>query len=226
MYRRSKKYQSIERFDTKFIQSRGKAYRAAQARLPTPYGEFELRVYLEGGTNKEHVSLTMGDLKEKKGDWVKKAPLVRVHSECLTGDLFGSLRCDCGSQLQEAMRRIGEEGRGAILYLRQEGRDIGLVNKMRAYNLQDDGYDTVQANTLLGFQPDERDFGIAADILEDLGVERIRLLTNNPDKITQLSEAGIEIDERVQLEIAPNEENHFYMATKALQMGHRLALVH
>ncbi len=218
----SKNNQSFEHFDAAPFHGGGTTFKAAQARLPTPYGEFELRVYLEGGTNKEHVALTMGDVGSKGG----RAPIVRVHSECLTGDLFGSLRCDCGSQLQEAMRRIGEEGRGAILYLRQEGRDIGLVNKMRAYNLQDEGYDTIQANTLLGFQADERDFTIAADILNDLGVERVRLLTNNPDKVNQLTAAGIDIAQRVPLEIPPNDENHFYMATKALHMGHELALVH
>lgn len=220
-----KNRQNYSHFDSQAIQGNGTVFKAAQARLPTPHGEFELRVYLEGGTNKEHVSLTMGDLSSRRGKW-QEAPLVRVHSECLTGDLFGSLRCDCGSQLQEAMRMIGEEGRGVILYLRQEGRDIGLVNKMRAYNLQDEGYDTVQANTLLGFQADERDFSIAANILRDLGAERIRLLTNNPEKVNQLKAAGIDIVHREQLEISPNEENLFYMTTKANQMGHRLALVH
>lgn len=202
----------------------GQAFRAARTRLPTPYGEFQISAYVEAGTAKEHVTLTMGDLSPRGNTLNDPAPLVRMHSECLTGDLFGSQRCDCGPQLQEAMRRIGEMGRGAIIYLRQEGRGIGLINKMRAYNLQDEGFDTIQANELLGFEADDRDFSVAADILADLEVESIRLLTNNPDKVTQLAGAGIQVDERVSLEIAPNEENQFYLSTKVQRMGHMLTL--
>lgn len=207
---------------TLFIGS-GQAYRAARARLPTPHGEFQLHVYLELDSAKEHVVLTMGDLSPQRG---AKAPLVRVHSECLTGDLFGSHRCDCGPQLQEALRRIGTEGRGALIYLRQEGRGIGLVNKLRAYNLQDAGHDTVQANELLGLPVDDRDFSLAGEILADLGAEQVRLLTNNPEKVEQLAGAGIEVTAREPLEIPPNGENHRYLATKGQRMGHLLTLVH
>jgi GTP cyclohydrolase II len=153
------------------------------------------------------------------------APLCRLHSECLTGDLFGSLRCDCGEQLNGAIARMAEEGAGVLLYLRQEGRGIGLVNKLRAYRLQDQGLDTVDANTHLGFQPDERDFAIAATMLQRLGFDHVRLLTNNPDKVQALGRNGVIVDERVALSFAPNNHNRFYLETKARKSGHLLRVI-
>jgi len=186
--------------------------RAAASTLPTEFGTFNISVYKEVLTGLEHLALTLG----KIGD----TALVRVHSECLTGDVFGSRRCDCGPQLRAAMRMIAEEGAGAILYMRQEGRGIGLANKIKAYHLQDKGYDTVTANEALGFAADLRDYGIGAQILCDMGLRRLRLITNNPRKVVGLKGYGLEIKERVPLYIIPNKHNARYLKTKKEKMGH------
>jgi GTP cyclohydrolase II len=188
---------------------------AADARLPTPFAEFRLRVYL-AGDGKEHVALTLGDLAGEP------PPLVRVHSECLTGDALFSLRCDCGFQLDHALQRIASEKRGALVYLRQEGRGIGLANKIRAYQLQDAGADTVEANAHLGFEPDLRDYRLAVEILMSLGVKRLRLMTNNPRKLNAITEAGLTVVERVAIECGRNPHNESYLATKAGKLGHLL----
>jgi GTP cyclohydrolase II len=189
----------------------------ADARLPTPFAEFRLRVYLaEDG--KEHVALTLGDLHGEP------PPLVRVHSECLTGDALFSLRCDCGFQLDHALQRIASEKRGALIYLRQEGRGIGLANKIRAYELQDRGADTVEANAHLGFGPDLRDYRLAVDILKALGVAKLRLLTNNPRKLNALTDGGLSVIERVPIECGRNPHNESYLTTKADKLGHLLNL--
>ncbi len=189
--------------------------RAAETRLPTRYGgEFRAIVYENDVDAYLHVALVKGDV---AGD---EPVLVRVHSECLTGDVFGSLRCDCGEQLHEAMRMIGEEGRGAILYLHQEGRGIGLVNKLRAYALQDEGRDTVEANEELGFQADLRDYGIGAQILVDLGIRKLRLMTNNPKKIVGIEGYGLEVVERVPIVVPAHPENERYLSTKRDKLGH------
>ncbi|MEJ5286601.1 MAG: 3,4-dihydroxy-2-butanone 4-phosphate synthase / GTP cyclohydrolase II [Candidatus Kapaibacterium sp.] len=188
----------------------------ASANLPTKYGDFVVKVYRNIVDNKEHVALV-------KGTWEENEPiLVRVHSECLTGDVFGSYRCDCGDQLHSALTQISQAGKGVLLYMRQEGRDIGLVNKIKAYALQEQGYDTVEANILLGFQPDPRDYGIGAQILADLGVRKMRLLTNNPKKRVGLASYGLEIVELVPLQIPPNEKNYHYLLTKKIKLGHLL----
>jgi 3,4-dihydroxy 2-butanone 4-phosphate synthase/GTP cyclohydrolase II len=194
--------------------------RVASARLPTAYGEFTVHGYRArfANTEAEHVALTMGDV----GDG--RPALVRVHSECLTGDTLGSLRCDCGDQIDAALRRIAEEGRGVLLYLRQEGRGIGLMNKLRAYELQDQGLDTVEANERLGFKADHREYGIGVQILMDLGVRRARILTNNPQKAS-LSLYGFEVVERVPLEVPPRETNRAYLASKRTKLGHLLTAV-
>jgi 3,4-dihydroxy 2-butanone 4-phosphate synthase/GTP cyclohydrolase II len=193
--------------------------RVATAKLPTEYGEFTVHGYRAkvGNTEAEHVALTMGDV--ASGDPV----LVRVHDECLTGDTFHSVRCDCGEQLEVAMKRIAQEGRGVLLYLRQEGRGIGLMNKLRAYALQDQGLDTVEANERLGFKADERERGVGVQILLDLGVHRARILTNNPQKLVPLY--GLEVVERIPIEIPPRATNRGYLSTKRNKLGHLLTVI-
>jgi len=192
--------------------------RLTSARIPTVDGEFSLSLYENSKDDKDHLALVCGDV--ETGEEV----LVRVHSECFTGDVLGSLRCDCGEQLDASMRRIAENGQGVLIYLRQEGRGIGLLSKLRAYNLQDDGYDTVEANRILGHGADERDYAIAAQILEDLGVSSARLLTNNPQKIESLAEHGVKITERISLEPHVNRHNAEYLRTKVNRMRHILDL--
>ncbi|HEV7764057.1 MAG TPA: bifunctional 3,4-dihydroxy-2-butanone-4-phosphate synthase/GTP cyclohydrolase II [Thermoanaerobaculia bacterium] len=187
--------------------------------LPTDHGEFRVYAYKSDITGEEHVALVKGEIKE--GDEV----LVRVHSSCLTGDVFHSSRCDCGDQLQRAFERIATEGKGVILYLLQEGRGIGLINKLRAYELQDQGHDTIEANAQLGFAPDIRDYGTGSQILRDLGVSKIRLMTNNPAKFVAIEGFGLEIVERVPLEIAPSTTTQKYLETKKKKLGHILELV-
>ncbi|GEJ56177.1 bifunctional 3,4-dihydroxy-2-butanone-4-phosphate synthase/GTP cyclohydrolase II [Anaeromyxobacter diazotrophicus] len=193
--------------------------RAAQAPLPTIYGGFTALAYENEVDGHQAVALV-------KGKWREDEPvLVRVHSKCLTGDVFGSERCDCGPQLQAAMRQIEAAGKGVLVYLDQEGRGIGLVNKLKAYNLQDQGFDTAEANVKLGFKPDLRDYGIGAQILRDLGVRKMRLLTNNPKKIVGLEGYGLEVVERVPIEMVPTSRNRAYLTTKRDKMGHLLTLV-
>jgi 3,4-dihydroxy 2-butanone 4-phosphate synthase / GTP cyclohydrolase II len=192
--------------------------RIAASRLPTRYGDFRIAVYESQIDGHHHVALVKGSPQKGTG----LAPLARVHSQCLTGDVFGSLRCDCGEQLAAALARIDEEGAGIFLYMRQEGRGIGLANKLRAYELQDLGLDTVDANLKLGFAPDLRNYGVAAQILRDLGFTRVRLLTNNPRKIEELVDYGIDVAAREPLEIHPNAINRKYLQTKRKRLGHLL----
>jgi len=190
--------------------------RVAEAKLPTKYGDFNIIAFKSDVDPAEHIALVMGDVS------TPDPILVRVHSECATGDIFGSLRCDCGDQLAFAMKSISDEGRGAIIYMRQEGRGIGFHNKIKAYALQDQGLDTVEANVELGFEPDLRDYGIGAQIMKDLGMQNIRLLTNNPKKVISLEGHGLKVTEIVPVEIPPNPYNKSYLLTKKEKMGHLL----
>lgn len=192
----------------------------AASKLPTPFGVFTMHGFLDEATGKEHVALTMGDVAD--GEPV----LGRLHSECLTGDALFSLRCDCGAQLEAALRAIAAEGRGVLLYLRQEGRGIGLLNKIRAYELQDGGADTVEANERLGFSADQRDYAMCRPMLDHLGIRELKLMTNNPRKLKALETYGIQLAERVPLHSGLNPHNKFYLATKAGKLGHLLGNLH
>lgn len=191
-----------------------RVYQMTCARVPTPQGEFELCLYTNDGDDKEHLAVVKGDVRGKSD------VLVRVHSECFTGDVLSSKRCDCGEQLQRAVGMIADAGEGVLIYLRQEGRGIGLLDKLRAYNLQDQGYDTVEANIILGHTADERDYTVAAGILEDLGVHSIRLITNNPNKIKSLRTRGIRVNDRLPISPTVNKENAFYLNTKRQRLNH------
>ena len=190
----------------------------ADAKLRTKFGDFRIRSYIDPTNGTQHAAIYVGDMNEQT------PPLVRVHSECLTGDALGSLRCDCGPQLQQALKRIQEEGRGIVLYLRQEGRGIGLFAKMQAYNLQDRGLDTLDANLALNLPADGRDYKIAAHMLNDIGYESIQLMTNNPDKVEQLEKHGINVVRRVEHKAGICSENREYLRTKAIRMRHILPI--
>jgi 3,4-dihydroxy 2-butanone 4-phosphate synthase/GTP cyclohydrolase II len=190
--------------------------RVSEVNLPTKFGTFKAVGYRDKMSNEEHIALVMGEINSEE------PVLARVHSECLTGDVFGSQRCDCGGQLDEALRRISNEGKGILLYMRQEGRGIGLLNKLKAYHLQDNGMDTVEANEALGFPADLRDYGIGAEILADLGARKLRLMTNNPKKISGIFGFGLKVIERIPIEIDHNKNNQFYLSTKKVKLGHML----
>ena len=191
----------------------------ADARLPTKYGEFRIRVFHEKDTGLDHVALTLGDMKGPD------PVLVRVHSECVTGDAFSSIRCDCGSQLDDTLKKIQQKGWGCLLYLRQEGRGIGLHAKIQAYNLQDKGADTLDANLMLGLPGDARDYSIASVILKNIGITKVSLLTNNPDKVEKLRNLGIIVEERVPLIVGVRTENRDYLQTKSDKMGHHISSI-
>jgi 3,4-dihydroxy 2-butanone 4-phosphate synthase/GTP cyclohydrolase II len=221
-------FQIAERFDLKIVsiadliayrmKHESLITRQVKVEMPTRVGDFDLVAYTVNSTEQEHLALV-------KGSWDLNEPvLVRVHSSCMTGDIFGSCRCDCGPQLEFAMRKIEDEGKGVILYLNQEGRGIGLLNKLRAYKLQEEGYDTVEANQKLGFQGDQREYGIGAQILHDLGVKKIRLMSNNPKKRSGLIGYGMEIVENVAIEVGRNVHNERYLQTKVAKLGHSLKL--
>lgn len=220
--------QIAERFDLKIVsiadliayrmKHESSITREVTVQMPTHLGDFEMVAYSVKSTNQEHLALI-------KGTWDKNEPvLVRVHSSCMTGDIFGSCRCDCGPQLEHAMRMIEEAGKGVIVYMNQEGRGIGLLNKLKAYKLQEEGYDTVEANIKLGFESDQREYGIGAQILNDLGVKKIKLMSNNPKKRSGLIGYGLEIVENVSIEVGRNEHNERYLQTKQQKMGHSLKL--
>ncbi|MGB1040783.1 MAG: bifunctional 3,4-dihydroxy-2-butanone-4-phosphate synthase/GTP cyclohydrolase II [Flavobacteriales bacterium] len=207
---------SIEDLISYRIQNESLVEKQIEINLPTDYGDFKLVHYSQTTDGKEHLALV-------KGEWEEDEPiLVRVHSSCMTGDIFGSCRCDCGPQLQTAMKMVDEAGKGIVLYMNQEGRDIGLLNKLKAYKLQEEGYDTLEANLKLGFKGDQRDYGIGAQILRDLGVSKMKLMSNNPKKRTGLIGYGLEVTENVAIEIEANEHNKSYLATKRDRMGHTL----
>lgn len=198
--------------------SKPEATRMTSTRIPTKHGDFQLCFYTNSIDSKEHLAVYMGDLSSVE------SPLVRVHSECFTGDVLGSMRCDCGEQLDQSLALVAAAGVGVVIYLRQEGRGIGLLEKLRAYNLQDQGFDTVDANLMLGHGADEREYSLAALILQDLSVTTIRLITNNPAKILALEASGIKVSERVALAVAANHDNAGYLQTKAQRMNHFLPL--
>ncbi|GAB4074442.1 bifunctional 3,4-dihydroxy-2-butanone 4-phosphate synthase/GTP cyclohydrolase II [Barrientosiimonas marina] len=220
-------YKMADKFHLKLIsiadlvsyrkQQESHVIREPEATLPTEFGLFKIYGYTNDHDHKEHIALVKGDINRAE------PVLVRVHSECLTGDVFGSLRCDCGPQLQKALRDISEAGAGIVVYMRQEGRGIGLINKLRAYQLQDRGLDTVEANEHLGFAPDERDYRISAQILKDLGAEKVNLMTNNPEKVEALESHGIQINTRIPIETGLTAENEHYMHTKVQKMGHLIS---
>ncbi|MGV7209879.1 GTP cyclohydrolase II [Oxalobacteraceae bacterium A2-2] len=187
--------------------------------LPTPWAQFTLHAFVEQGTGKEHLAMVLGDIADGQ------PVLARVHSECLTGDVLFSQRCDCGAQLEGALKKIADEGRGVLLYLRQEGRGIGLVNKIRAYRLQEEGADTVQANERLGFQPDQRNYALVLPMLKQFNVKSLRLMTNNPRKIDAMGKLGITVAERVPLLVNRNAFNTHYLDTKAAKLGHMMTPV-
>lgn len=231
MARRDDLFEFAKKHELKFVtvaqivayrlQNERFVHREAEAKLPTEFDEnFTVYGYRDNLTGNEHIALVCGDL-EKASEQGKNI-LVRMHSECLTGDVFASLRCDCGGQLHTALKQIKEEGLGVLVYLRQEGRGIGLVNKLRAYELQDQGHDTVEANLKLGFPPDLRTYGVGAQILTDLGLTKIKLLTNNPKKIHGIEGYGLEIIDRVALQVESNKHNHDYLDTKKDKLGHLL----